>query len=154
MSRLEFVSSVLTECQETSGVEQTLFKNLKVVSAEKDECVLRLPIEFMHTNRFQSVHGGILATLVDLGGSLAISTTGLFQTGVSVEISTSYMNPGGKVGENLEIRGKLQKIGKTMAFTYVEIWNVERDHLVARGSHTKHILAAHNCPQNVQFNNK
>lgn len=149
VSRLEFVRAVWDECRLTSGVEQTLFARLTVEAAAPAACVLRLPIEFMHTNRLESVHGGVLSALVDIGGSLAVSTEGLFQTGVSVEIATSFLNPGGKLGETLEVRGALLRLGGTLAFTSVEIWNVERGELVARGSHTKHVQRARACERNV-----
>ncbi|GMM52294.1 hypothetical protein DASB73_032570 [Starmerella bacillaris] len=149
INRVEFVKSVWEECRLTSGFDQTLFKELYVVSASDSHVVLRLPIQFIHSNRLQSVHGGLLSSLVDIGGSLSISTKGLFKTGVSVEIQTSFMNPGGVVGETLEIRGTLNKLGGTLAFTSVEIWNVENGVLAARGSHTKHVKAARDSSMNV-----
>lgn len=38
-------------------------------------------------NRLQTIHGGTIASLVDLGGSLAVASTGRFATGVSTDLN-------------------------------------------------------------------
>jgi len=38
-------------------------------------------------NRLQILHGGTLACMTDLGGSLAVASRGLFATGVSTDLS-------------------------------------------------------------------
>lgn len=71
-------------------------------------------------NRLESVHGGLLATVVDIGGSLAIASKGLFATGVSTDINISYIS-GVKQGETISIDARVDKLGKTLAFTTVEM---------------------------------
>ena len=45
-------------------------------------------------NRLQILHGGTIASMVDLGGSLAVASRGLFSTGVSTDLNgTSYSFP-------------------------------------------------------------
>jgi hypothetical protein len=39
---------------------------------------------------------------VDLGGSLAVASRGLFSTGVSTDLSVTYLNSGGKVGDTIK----------------------------------------------------
>lgn len=41
----------------------------------------------------------ILTLLVDLGGSLAVASRGLFATGVSTDLNVTYLSSGGKVGD-------------------------------------------------------
>jgi acyl-coenzyme A thioesterase 13 len=41
-------------------------------------------------NRLKTIHGGTLASLVDLGGSLAVASTGRFATGVSTDLNGMY----------------------------------------------------------------
>lgn len=43
--------------------------------------------------------------MVDLGGSLALASRGLFSTGVSTDLNVTYLNSGGKVGDM--IRGEV-----------------------------------------------
>jgi acyl-coenzyme A thioesterase 13 len=39
---------------------------------------------------------------VDLGGSLAVASRGLYATGVSTDLNVTYLNSGGKVGDKLK----------------------------------------------------
>ena len=45
------------------------------------------------------LHGGTIATMVDLGGSLAVASRGLFATGVSTDLNVTYLSSGGHVGD-------------------------------------------------------
>lgn len=47
------------------------------------------------------LHGGTIASLVDLGGSLALSSRGLFSTGVSTDLNVTYLSSGGTIGESI-----------------------------------------------------
>ncbi|KAL1897751.1 hypothetical protein Cpir12675_002251 [Ceratocystis pirilliformis] len=85
-----------------------------------------------------NIHGGTIASIVDLGGSLAVASTGRFSTGVSTDINVSYLSSGGKVGDVLKGLATCEKIGKTLAYTSVQFWNA-KGQLAARGSHTKYV---------------
>lgn len=61
-----------------------------------------LDIEKMHTNRLNILHGGTIASMVDLGGSLAVASRGLFSTGVSTDLNVTYLSSGGKVGDMIK----------------------------------------------------
>lgn len=39
---------------------------------------------------------------VDLGGSLAVASRGLYATGVSTDLNVTYLNSGGRVGDVLK----------------------------------------------------
>lgn len=107
----------------------------------------------------------LMPQLTDTVTSLALSTMGIAApTGVSVNISTEFVRPGGREGDNLygigEVTklGKLQapyhpgrprawgtlddadKQGKTLAYTRVTFYDAQ-DRVVAYGSHTKHMGA-------------
>lgn len=92
--------------------------------------------------------------MVDLGGSLAVASMGLYSTGVSTDINStlapspsteirltcfhtvSYIRGGGKAGETIKAEAECDKLGGTMAFTRVTFYN-SKGELAARGSHTK-----------------
>lgn len=40
--------------------------------------------------------------MVDLGGSLAVASRGLFATGVSTDLNVTYLSSGGKVGDKIQ----------------------------------------------------
>ncbi|KAG5913091.1 hypothetical protein E4U42_001481, partial [Claviceps africana] len=92
-------------------------------------------------NRLNTIHGGTLASLVDLGGSLAVASTGRYATGVSTDLNVTYLAPGGRPGDVLRGVATCDKIGKTLAYTTVTFTN-SKGQLAARGSHTKYVSAA------------
>jgi acyl-coenzyme A thioesterase 13 len=57
------------------------------------------------------VHGGLIMSLTDTLGSLAVASQGQYMTGVSTDISTSFVKPAGKPGEEVKIRATLTAMG-------------------------------------------
>ena len=57
------------------------------------------------------VHGGLILSLTDTLGSLAIATKGQWMTGVSTDIGTSFVRLGGKVGDILHAKAVLTGMG-------------------------------------------
>eukprot|EP00842_Homolaphlyctis_polyrhiza_P007075 jgi/Hompol1/957/HPOL_002616-RA len=110
------------------------------ISATHSGIVCEVLVEQDHINAINGLHGGVTATIVDVAGSLAIAarTQGM-NTGVSTDISVSYLN-GGKLGDLLRIEAECPKAGRTLAFTSVKVF--AGDKLLAHGSHTKFIGAA------------
>jgi len=54
-------------------------------------------------------------SLTDTLGSLAVASRGQYMTGVSTDISTSFVKPAGKPGDELKITATLTAMG---AFTF------------------------------------
>lgn len=100
-----------------------------------------LDVEKEHTNRLGILHGGTIASMVDLGGSFAVASRGLFATGVSTDLNVTYLNSGGKIGDTVRAEVTCDKFGKTMAFTNIKFLNAAGA-VVARGSHTKYVAIA------------
>ncbi|KAJ0159225.1 putative esterase C31F10.02 [Colletotrichum tanaceti] len=131
---LRFVRSVLNSFAKESGLEPRLFgNNFRVTGA----AVGKRPADLVK-NRLSTIHGGTLASLVDLGGSLAVASKGRFMTGVSTDINVTYLNPGGKPGDIMTGTATCDKMGRTLAYTTVTFFN-KKGELAARGSHTKYI---------------
>ncbi|TQN71050.1 putative esterase [Colletotrichum shisoi] len=136
---LRFVRSVLNSFAKESGLEPRLFgNNFRVTGATVGKVDFELAIQKEHTNRLSTIHGGTLASLVDLGGSLAVASKGRFMTGVSTDINVTYLNPGGKPGDIMTGTAICDKMGRTLAYTTVTFFN-KKGELAARGSHTKYI---------------
>ena len=60
----------------------------------------------------QTVHGGLILSLTDTIGSLTVATKGLFMTGVSTNIGTTFVKPAGQVGDVLKARAILSGFGE------------------------------------------
>jgi len=91
-------------------------------------------------NSWGTLHGGAVATLVDILGTLALVAKDKDKAGVSVEINVSYVGPA-RLGERVVAVGQVLKLGRTMGFTAVELvadgGDGKEPRLVAVGRHTK-----------------
>ncbi|CAI4213449.1 unnamed protein product [Parascedosporium putredinis] len=110
----------------------------RIKEAAAGKVTFELDIKKQHTNRLGTLHGGCIASMVDLGGSLAVASMGRFSTGVSTDINVSYLSVSGRVGDTVTGTATCEKIGKTLAYTMVQFWN-SKGELAARGSHTKYV---------------
>ena len=103
--------------------------------------------------------------MIDVAGSLAIASKGLYATGVSTDINISYIS-GVKQGETIDIDARVDKLGKTLAFTSVELSNkgrlgkqlsyfcfygylLTKENSVALGRHNKFVAQAYGHAENI-----
>ncbi|KAF7543430.1 hypothetical protein G7Z17_g10745 [Cylindrodendrum hubeiense] len=113
----QFVKAVTRSFMAESGLEPRLLgPHFRILSATEGRVDFELDIHKDHTNRLKMIHGGTIASMVDLGGSLAVASTGRFATGVSTDLN----------------------VGKTLAYTTITFTN-SKGQLAARGSHTKYV---------------
>ncbi|EQK99782.1 hypothetical protein G6O67_008006 [Ophiocordyceps sinensis] len=134
-----FIQAVLRSFQAESGLEPSLFgPRFRVTGVQVGQVNFEMDIEKDHTNRFRTLHGGTLASLVDFGGSLAIASTGRFHTGLSTDLNISYLAPGGVPGDVIKGCAICDRIGRKLAFTTVTFMDKYGD-IAARGSHTKYL---------------
>lgn len=125
-----------------SAIYRFLLSDADIYYASTGLVVARLTVTSNHINSQGDLHGSVTATLVDWAGGLAIAAYDCrHKTGVSVDINVSYVS-GAKEGDVIEIEAKAEKVGMNLAFTTVEIYQIEkseRKKLVATGRHTKFV---------------
>ncbi|KAM5497260.1 hypothetical protein McaMca56_004266 [Microsporum canis] len=112
---------------------------LRITAARPGTVNFELDVQKEHTNRLGILHGGTIASMVDLGGSLAVASHGLFATGVSTDLNVTYLGSGGKIGDKILAEVTCDKfiiVGNRLAYTSIKFTNTA-DKVVARGSHTK-----------------
>ncbi|SPQ26760.1 6256961d-ec7e-4848-81b2-7d1fce90c316 [Thermothielavioides terrestris] len=137
-----FVKEVLKSMIEESGLEGRLFGQfLRITDAQEGTVHFELRIRKQHVNRLKILHGGTIASLVDLGGSLAVASHGLWSTGVSTDLNVTYISSGPGIGHVLRATAICDKLGETLAYTRVAFFDM-RNNLVARGHHTKFVAQA------------
>lgn len=90
---------------------------MRITAAEPGKVNFELPIEKQHTNRLGILHGATLATMVDTSGSLALASRGLYSTGVSTDLSVTYLNAGGKIGDLVKGEVICDKCRSQLSFT-------------------------------------
>ncbi|GJJ77760.1 acyl-coenzyme A thioesterase 13 [Entomortierella parvispora] len=140
MATLNHVKRVWTNFLNQGGYDAHALSGLKLVSASKGSCLAELEVSKQHLNRLGGCHGGLLSTIVDVGGSLAIASKDMHATGVSTDLNVSFVS-GAKLGDTLSINSRCDRVGGSLAYTTVEI--LVGDKVVALGRHTKFVRLAH-----------
>ncbi|KAL4877923.1 HotDog domain-containing protein [Aspergillus karnatakaensis] len=133
---LQKVLNVWDRIRVNSPVYEFLLSNVDIYHAEQGLFSARLQVGPRHLNSKGGLHGSFSATVTDWAGGLAIASHGLESTGVSTNINVNYLSSA-RTGDWLEIQGRVDRLGKTLAFTSVAISSGGT--LVAQGSHTKYI---------------
>ena len=81
-------------------------------------------------NRAGSMHGGVVMTLIDSGGSLAVATNGYRNTGVCTDITATFARPAGKAGDVIRVTSEIISMGKTLAYTRTELRDIDSNELL------------------------
>ena len=94
------------------------------------------------------MHGGLITSLTDTLGSLAVASKGHFMTGVSTDIGTSFTKPAGRVGDTLYGKAVVTAMGKSLAYTRVDFMD-SAGTLVAYGRTSFFVVSRRfsNCTQ-------
>ncbi|KAH7915866.1 hypothetical protein BJ138DRAFT_1097619 [Hygrophoropsis aurantiaca] len=120
------------------GHDAQCFPNLVIHRAVPGTVDATLKIEPYNLNRVGTVHGGLIMSLTDTLGSLAVASKGQYMTGVSTDIGASFVRPAGRTGDILHAKATLTAMGdwlfkcKSLAYTRVDFLNPGGD-LVAYG---------------------
>ncbi|CDR45285.1 RHTO0S10e07536g1_1 [Rhodotorula toruloides] len=145
-----FTQLVWSAFQRNAGHDSNSFGHLVVKDARPGKVEAVMEVKRHQINRLNGLHGGLIASLVDTMGSLALASKGLYMTGVSTDMSQTFVR-GAKLGETVRIQSELVNLGKTLAFTRIELFSAESGKLLAFGSHTKYIADALKSDKNVKF---
>ncbi|TFV98681.1 PaaI family thioesterase [Oxalobacteraceae bacterium OM1] len=87
------------------------------------EAQVALNLEPRHMNSWHVTHGGVVMTLLDVVMSMAgRSLDPEARGGVTVEMKTSFLQPGGKPGGRVIAKGKAFHRSTTMCFCEAELW--------------------------------
>ncbi|KAJ1897387.1 hypothetical protein LPJ66_003404 [Kickxella alabastrina] len=135
-STLNNVRKLMQHVVERKGFDAYCFENMKLLSADIGRVRGEIPITKGYLNAIGGTHGGWLSTLVDVGGSLAIASHGFPTTGVSTDLSVSFLAASGE-GSTVVFDAQVLKMGRTLAYTRVDIFS--NDKMIATGSHTKFV---------------
>lgn len=99
------------------------------------EAQVALNLEPKHMNSWMVTHGGVTMTLLDVVMSMAgRSLDPDARGGVTIEMKTSFLQPGGHAGGRIIAKGKAYHRSMTMCFCEGEVWS--GDKLVAKAMGT------------------
>lgn len=71
-----------------------------------------MSVPLWKADKLQTVHGGLIMSLTDTIGSLAVATKGQFMTGVSTDLGASFVKPAGKAGDILTATAVVTAMGE------------------------------------------
>lgn len=121
-----------------SGFDAAL-QGLTLVSAEDGQALLTLPVGPAVVNVVGTLHGGAIATLVDVAGTLAIISADRDQRpGVTTDLNVSYFAAAAPPG-TVRAEARVLRAGRTLAFVEVDLREGpgEGGKLLAQGRMTK-----------------
>lgn len=105
------------------------------VSMGEGRAQIALELQPQHMNSWQVTHGGVIMTMLDVVMSLAgRSLDPDSRAGVTVEMKTSFLQPGGQAGERLLASGHAFHRSTTLCFCEAELHLDQR--LVAKAMGT------------------
>lgn len=139
---LTHVMRISDDKMPSSPIYQWMFDGVKFIGASKGHVLARLTLSEKHMNSKNGMHGSLSLTIIDWIGGLVITTYDFrSSTGVSLDIHVSYQSTG-RLGEEIEMEGIVDRLGGTIAFTRVNVYKVRdgaRGDLLVTGSHTKYV---------------
>lgn len=103
---------------------------------------LRLPFQVLNSNPGDGLHGGVIATLIELAGAAAASTTvdpGTRVDATTLDLAVSYLSAA--VGEEIVADARVLRRGKEIVFSAVDV-AAESGKAIATGLVTGRIVAA------------
>ncbi|XP_042509458.1 acyl-coenzyme A thioesterase 13-like [Macadamia integrifolia] len=113
---------------------------IDVIEPGRIVCSMKVPRCLVNSDD-NFLHGGVTATLVDIVGALTMYTVGAQTTGVSVEINVTYLDAAFP-DEEIEIVGKVLRVGKAIGVASVELRNKKTGKIFAQGRHTKYLAVS------------
>jgi acyl-coenzyme A thioesterase 13 len=115
------------------------------ISAEPGVVRCSLPVSESVQNRYGTLHGGCIATLVDVVTTAALVTVSDF-SGVTLELSAAYLNPCA-AGDVAEVEARVLKAGGAVAVLSCVVKARGTGRAVANGRHTKYLPRTAVAPQ-------
>ncbi|KAL4421379.1 hypothetical protein ABPG75_010670 [Micractinium tetrahymenae] len=130
--------------------DTTALRQLHSITAAPGRVTAELPVTLAVANRYGTLHGGCIATLVDTVGTAALVTVSP-KGGVSLSINVNYLSKA-PLGGSVLVEAQLVKSGRTIATIDVQIKDKSTGALAAQGTHVKFI--AQDEPDLTQFMEK
>ncbi|RLM75699.1 acyl-coenzyme A thioesterase 13-like [Panicum miliaceum] len=118
-----------------------VLSGVSIESAEHGRLLCSFVIAPRHASPAGYLRSGVTATLADQLGSAVFFCSGLRASGVSVEISVSFVDAA-TVGEEIEVEGKLLRAGKSVGVVSVDFRKKKTGKLMAQARHTKYFAVS------------
>ena len=123
----------------------------ELIMMENGEAKIGIRLKLEHGNSWAVMHGGITMTLLDCTMSRAARSLLLpdVTSAATVEMKTSFFQPGGKVGQYVIATGRVLHRSTTLFFCEAEIRNGEA--LVAKAMGTFKVFKRNDIAKRMQL---
>ncbi|EFA86398.1 thioesterase superfamily protein [Heterostelium album PN500] len=142
----EVLIKTLDHWRTLNGFDSNMLRYLKLESIdhEKHRVIMTMTVPDELCNPLSTLHGGAMATIVDIVSSIAIISTdpSHLPPNVSIDMSISYAATA-PVGESITIESILYQRAENKAYVYTDttIYNAQKK-VCCKGSHTVFISRA------------
>jgi acyl-coenzyme A thioesterase 13 len=125
------------------GFGEDVGRRLKAMDRYEDNpklCSFLYKFESHQKNIQETIHGGALATMIDVITTIAMLRMTHMRT-ISISLNTEFLNII-KIGEEVEIDTEITKIGKNVVFSECRIFTdpLHKRKLSCKGQHIKSVL--------------
>ncbi|KAI8851078.1 HotDog domain-containing protein [Chytridium lagenaria] len=143
--RISFMENILRSVTKLPKAKErwdtSLYESLKVVDAEVGKVQFHYTVQKEHSNPLGFVHGGALATIIDICSSLAVFTVSSAGfVAVSTDLSMNF-SASAPLDQVLLIVAEVTHHGKVLDFTSTHIYTMDAEgnpkSQIARGLCTK-----------------
>ncbi len=111
---------------------------IEAMEDDNGEIVLKVPVEDKLLQFYGKVHGGVIATLIDIAAAVAINLKLGPDRGINtVEMKINYLRPADK--GVLYARGEVVHLGQTLALGKAVVWD-DQGRQIAFGTGTFYLL--------------
>ena len=136
-TRREWAEATLAVAR--GGAAYNVGAGTTVERVSRDGVVLRTSLDASRSNFLASMHGGAIASLVDVATTVALVGRGGFP-GASVSLDATYLAGCGP-GDAVLAEATVLRAGRTLAFTECVLRRERDGAVMARACHVKHVAA-------------
>ncbi|KAI9225161.1 HotDog domain-containing protein [Blastocladiella britannica] len=122
------------------GFNKLTMEGIRYIGFDKKALTLiaEFDVEEMHLNGWKTLHGGMIAAIVDLVTAAALIAAGHPHSGMSADLSVSYVKAA-PLGSTVVIVAEADKVGQNLLFARAALYMKSTGDLVATGRHTKFV---------------
>ncbi|GLJ55881.1 hypothetical protein SUGI_1199870 [Cryptomeria japonica] len=124
--------SVPPQSHDTGFKEALILRHLTVDRVDTGLVLSTLAVKPPITNRYNTLHGGAVASIASIVGLAAVKTVAADKVFFQTEMSMSYLSAG-RIGVELEVEAKVLRYGKSVAISSIEIRNKETKQTIYKG---------------------
>ncbi|CAI5520213.1 unnamed protein product [Closterium sp. Naga37s-1] len=121
------------------SVEKHCLQSLVDIHVSHGRCRCAISVTPELVNRYNTLHGGAIATLTDVVTSAALIAAVGPPGGVSTDLSVAYLDAA-KLGEVVDVDASVLRVGKSLAFLQALFHRRSDGVLLAVGRHTKFLV--------------